>query len=98
MTKQPRCFERFAKEGRAEEQRHRISVGPGGYEVRYETRIARVHGGDGLGLSALLLHDVASSTTIAIGINDDRVRSLDFGQDGFLDSLAFELLDGIEDR
>jgi len=76
----------------------RIAVGPGGYEVRYETRIARVHGGDGLGLSALLLHDVASSTTIAIAINDDRVRSLGFGQDGFLDSLAFELLDEIEDR
>jgi CubicO group peptidase (beta-lactamase class C family) len=71
----------------------RIFVGPGGYEISYETRIARVHGGDGLGLSALLLHDIASSTTIAIAINDDRVRSLGFGADGFLDSLAFELLD-----
>ncbi|MGI9219498.1 MAG: serine hydrolase domain-containing protein [Woeseiaceae bacterium] len=70
----------------------RISVGPGGFEVSYGRRSLRVHGGDGLGVSALLAHDPATGSTIAILVNDDSIRSLGFGEPGYLDALAIDLL------
>lgn len=69
-----------------------ISVGPGGFEIAYDQHLLRVHGGDGLGMSALLAHSPATDTTVAILVNDETVRSLGFGEPGYLDALALELL------
>lgn len=71
----------------------RIGVGPGVYEVAYGDRILRVHGGDGLGVTALAVYDPASGRSVAILVNDEKVRSLGFGKPGFLDEFAIELLD-----
>jgi CubicO group peptidase (beta-lactamase class C family) len=70
----------------------RISVGPGGFEISYGQHLLRVHGGDGLGVSALLAHDPATGSTVAILVNDDSIRSLGFGEPGYLDALAIDLL------
>jgi D-alanyl-D-alanine carboxypeptidase len=70
----------------------RISVGPGGFEISYGQHLLRVHGGDGLGVSALLAHDSITGSTVAILVNDEIVRSLGFGEPGYLDALALELL------
>jgi len=70
----------------------RLQVGAGAFEVRYGNRILRLHGGDGLGVTALLVYDATTDTSIAILQNDDATRSLGFGADGFLDSLALELI------
>jgi D-alanyl-D-alanine carboxypeptidase len=70
----------------------RISVGPGGFEITYGQHLLRVHGGDGLGVSALLAHDPITGSTVAILVNDEILRSLGFGEPGYLDNLALELL------
>jgi D-alanyl-D-alanine carboxypeptidase len=70
----------------------RISVSPGGFEISYGQHLLRVHGGDGLGVSALLAHDPDTGSTVAILVNDEIVRSLGFGEPGYLDALAGELL------
>ncbi len=77
--------------GRSGEQ---IGVGPGAYEVTYPDRILRVHGGDGLGVSALVVYEPATDRSIAILVNDERVRSLGFGAPGFLDAFAQDVLGG----
>jgi D-alanyl-D-alanine carboxypeptidase len=70
----------------------RISVSPGGFEISYGQHLLRVHGGDSLGVSALLAHDPDTGSTVAILVNDEIVRSLGFGEPGYLDALAVELL------
>jgi D-alanyl-D-alanine carboxypeptidase len=70
----------------------RISVGPGVYEVTYSDRVLRLHGGDGLGVSALAVYEPAKDRSVAILINDEKARSLGFGEPGFLDAFAMELL------
>ena len=68
------------------------TISPGGFEISYDDQLLRVHGGDGLGLSALLAHDPATGRTVAILVNDETVRSLGFGKPGYLDAFALELL------
>jgi len=70
----------------------RIKVGPGVYEVKYSKQILRVHGGDGLGSTALIVYDPVNVKAVAILVNDDKIHSLGFGKKGFLDLLAIELL------
>jgi CubicO group peptidase (beta-lactamase class C family) len=69
-----------------------IGVGPGVYEVLYGDRCFRLHGGDGLGVTALAIYDPSSKRSVAILVNDDKVHSLGFGESGYLDTLALELL------
>ncbi|WP_339332632.1 serine hydrolase domain-containing protein [uncultured Maricaulis sp.] len=70
----------------------RVSVGAGAFEVIYGDHRYRLHGGDGLGATALVFYDPESRISIAILQNDDLVRSLGFGAPGFLDELALEIL------
>lgn len=70
----------------------RIKVGPGVYEVAYGKQMLRLHGGDGLGSTALIVYDPVKVKAIAILVNDDKLHSLGFGKNGFLDLLAIELL------
>lgn len=70
----------------------RISVGAGAFEVRYEDRVLRLHGGDGLGVTALAIYDPETERAVAIVQNDDAVRALGFGAEGYLDALALDLL------
>lgn len=72
----------------------RVSVSPGGFEISYGQHLLRVHGGDGLGVSALLAHDPETVRTVAILVNDETVRSLGFGEPGYLDAFALKLLFG----
>jgi len=69
-----------------------IKVGPGVYEVVYNKQILRLHGGDGLGSTALIVYDPVKVKSVAILVNDDKLHSLGFGEKGFLDLLAIELL------
>tara|TARA_R110002073_G_scaffold145532_2_gene297659 strand:+ start:26500 stop:27600 length:1101 start_codon:yes stop_codon:yes gene_type:complete len=69
-----------------------IKVGPGAYEVRYNKQIVRLHGGDGLGNTALAVYDPETNKSIAILVNDDKIHSLGFGNPEYLDALAIELL------
>ncbi len=75
----------------------RISVGAGAYDVIYGHRHYRLHGGDGLGVTALVLYDPETNVSIAILQNDDAVRALGLGASGFLDELALEILAGRAD-
>jgi len=70
----------------------KIGVGPGVYEILYGDRRFRLHGGDGLGVTALAVYDPGSKSSVAILVNDDKVHSLGFGKSGYLDTLALELL------
>jgi D-alanyl-D-alanine carboxypeptidase len=70
----------------------RIAVGPGSYQVSYGDQSLRLHGGDGLGITALAAYDPATGRAIAILVNDDTVHALGFGDAGYLDALARELL------
>lgn len=70
----------------------RIKVGPGVYEVAYGKQMLRLHGGDGLGSTALIVYDPVKVKAISILVNDDKLHSLGFGENGFLDLLAIELL------
>ena len=70
----------------------RIAVGPGSYQASYGDQILRLHGGDGLGVTALAVYDPATGRAIAILVNDDTVHALGFGETGYLDALARELL------
>jgi len=74
-----------------------IQVGAGAYDVIYGHRHYRLHGGDGLGVTALVLYDPETNVSIAILQNDDAVRALGFGASGFLDELALEILAGRAD-
>ena len=69
-----------------------IGVGAGSYQVSYGNQTLVLHGGDGLGLTALAAYDPATGRAIAILVNDDTVHALGFGDDGYLDALALELL------
>lgn len=69
-----------------------IKAGPGAYEVRYNKQIVRLHGGDGLGNTALAVYDPDTNKSIAILVNDDKIHSLGFGNPAYLDALAIELL------
>lgn len=69
-----------------------ILIGAGAFDVRYGDMRLRLHGGDGLGVTALAIYDPGTDTAIALVQNDDAVRALGFGADGFLDSLALEIL------
>ena len=73
-------------------QDDRIAVGPGVFEVKYGEQYIRLHGGDGLGSTALIAYDIDKDKAVAILVNDDKIQSLGFGADGFLDVLAIELL------
>ncbi|WP_291843578.1 serine hydrolase domain-containing protein [Maricaulis sp.] len=70
----------------------RVSVGAGAFEVLYGDHRYRLHGGDGLGATALVFYDPETGISVAILQNDDTVRSLGFGAPGFLDELALEIL------
>lgn len=70
-----------------------IQVGAGGFSVRYDLGTMLLHGGDGLGVTALALYDPESGIAVAILMNDDSVRSLGFGADGFADAFALELIE-----
>jgi D-alanyl-D-alanine carboxypeptidase len=70
----------------------RVSVGAGAFEVLYGDHRYRLHGGDGLGATALVFYDPETRISVAILQNDDTVRSLGFGAPGFLDELALEIL------
>jgi D-alanyl-D-alanine carboxypeptidase len=70
----------------------RIQIAPGVYRVTYGDAVLNLHGGDGLGVTALAAYNPATNRSIAILVNDDAVRSLGFGQPGYLDALALELL------
>jgi CubicO group peptidase (beta-lactamase class C family) len=70
----------------------RIAVGPGSYQVSYGEQTLILHGGDGLGITALAAYDPATGRAIAILVNDDTVHALGFGDAGYLDALARELL------
>ena len=69
-----------------------IAVGPGSYQVSYGDQVLRLHGGDGLGITALAAYDPATGRSIAILVNDDTIHALGFGEAGYLDALARELL------
>jgi D-alanyl-D-alanine carboxypeptidase len=69
-----------------------IGVGPGSYQVSYGDQTLRLHGGDGLGITALAAYDPSTGRAIAILVNDDTVHALGFGESGYLDALARELL------
>lgn len=73
-----------------------IKVGPGAYKVKYGTREFILHGGDGMGYSALIMHSPDLEASIAILSNDDAIRSLGFGASGYLDELATEIFSVIE--
>jgi hypothetical protein len=74
----------------------RVGVGPGVYQIRYGDQTLRVHGGDGLGTTALAVYEPATDRSIAIMVNDDRLPSLGFGAVGFLDAFALSLLSKAE--
>ncbi|WP_339746028.1 serine hydrolase domain-containing protein [uncultured Maricaulis sp.] len=69
-----------------------IAIGPGSYQVSYGDQILRLHGGDGLGITALAAYAPATGRSIAILVNDDTVHALGFGEDGYLDALVRDLL------
>jgi CubicO group peptidase (beta-lactamase class C family) len=70
-----------------------IQIGAGGFEVRYDRASMRLHGGDGLGVTALSIYDYEADIAVAILVNDDAVRSLGFGAEGFADSFALDLME-----
>jgi len=74
----------------------RVSVGPGVYQIRYGNQTLRVHGGDGLGTTAVAVYEPETGRSIAIMVNDDKLPSLGFGADGFLDAFALALLSKAE--
>lgn len=74
-----------------------IQIGLGAFEVDYGGDRYCLHGGDGLGVTALSIYDPASGTAVAILQNDDSIRSLGFGQAGYLDTLALEILESRRD-
>lgn len=77
----------------------RIAVGPGAFEVTYrDGSILRAHGGDALGSTALAAYSPAANLAIAVVVNDDKIHALGFGEPGFLDTLARELIDEFSSR